>query len=120
MKLIRPRTSPSVSSSPAATAEPLSSPTANARSLGTKAVVEEGDHLPLSAALNDAIETIEALFSPLLTNRHVARILNCSIPAVRKIPTDELPRRKGLGKEHVYLRSDVAAYCRRLQTSNDS
>ena len=40
----------------------------------------------------------------------VAKHLCCSVNAVRNIPSDLLPRRKGVGKRNLYLKKDVIAF----------
>jgi len=49
----------------------------------------------------------------ILTVEGVAKLLQCTIDAVRRIPDIELPAHQGPGKHLLYLRDEVIAYVRR-------
>lgn len=46
----------------------------------------------------------------ILTIEGVAKLLHCTIDAVRRIPEAHLPAHKGPGKHHLYLRCEVISY----------
>lgn len=59
----------------------------------------------------------------ILTVEGVAKLLHCTMDAVRRIPDDQLPAHQGPGQHILYLREEVVAYIRslpRVATSNRS
>jgi len=48
----------------------------------------------------------------ILTVEGVAKLLQCTIDAVRRIPDSHLPAHQGPGKHLLYLRDDVITYVR--------
>lgn len=50
----------------------------------------------------------------ILTVEGVAKMLHCTMDAVRRIPNDQLPAHKGPGQHLLYLHSEVIDYVERL------
>lgn len=72
----------------------------------------------------DRVRFLRGITGPehsILTAEGVAKVLHCTIDAVRRIPNDQLPAHQGPGQHLLYLHDEVIAYVaslpREAQTS---
>ena len=65
---------------------------------------------PKAPATHKEPVDLDRIDTDVLSIHGVARLLFCSLQAVRNIPADELPRYIGPGRSRLYLREDVMRY----------